>query len=111
MSHPADPALRHRVQEATLTLRRPDGLPLADTEVVVEQVRHTFPFANIGFDFIGLANDDVARPSASQCSGERIRRPRRCSWTCGSTCSTLPPCPSTGPASSPSAVDRTPSGC
>jgi len=69
MSHPADPALRHRVQEATLTLRRPDGLPLADTEVVVEQVRHAFPFANIGFDFIGLANDDVARPSASQVFG------------------------------------------
>ena len=58
MSRTQDPTLGHRLHEATLTLRRPDGAPLADTEVVVEQVRHAFPFANIGFDFIGLANGE-----------------------------------------------------
>ncbi|MGZ5404811.1 MAG: endo-1,4-beta-xylanase, partial [Nocardioides sp.] len=42
---------------------------MADTEVVVEQVRHAFPFANIGFDFIGLANGGRAEPSASEVFG------------------------------------------
>lgn len=60
MSRTADPTLGHRLHEATVTLRRPDGSPLADAEVVVEQVGHAFPFANIGFDFIGLANDEGA---------------------------------------------------
>ncbi len=53
-----DPALRHRVAEATVTLRREDGTPHADAEVVVEQVRHRFGFGNIGFDFVGLANGE-----------------------------------------------------
>lgn len=69
MGSSADPTLRHRVHEATLTLRRPDGRPLGDAEVVVEQVRHDFPFANIGFDFVGLANDGVAQSSASEVFG------------------------------------------
>jgi endo-1,4-beta-xylanase len=58
------PTLRHRVAEATVTLRRDDGTPHADAEVVVEQVRHRFGFGNIGFDFLGLANgetDDAPR--------------------------------------------------
>lgn len=69
MTHTADPTLRHRVHEATLTLRRPDGLPLAEAEVVVEQVRHDFPFANIGFDFIDLANGGRAEPNGSNVFG------------------------------------------
>jgi endo-1,4-beta-xylanase len=41
-----------------LTVRRADGSPCADTDVLVEQVRHDFAFGNIGFDFVGLANDE-----------------------------------------------------
>ncbi|MCZ2805760.1 endo-1,4-beta-xylanase [Modestobacter sp. VKM Ac-2983] len=44
--------------DATLTVRRADGSPCADTEVLVEQVRHEFAFGNIGFDFVGLANQE-----------------------------------------------------
>lgn len=69
MSPAADPTLRHRVHEVALALRGADGLPLAETEVVVQQVRHAFPFANIGFDFVGLANDGVAQPTASEVFG------------------------------------------
>ena len=59
----ADPSLRHRIADATVTVRGEDGSPLPDADVVVEQVRHEFGFGNIGFDFVGLANgegDDAA---------------------------------------------------
>ena len=39
---PTDPSMRHRIADATLTVLGPDGRPLADTEVVVEQTRHAF---------------------------------------------------------------------
>jgi endo-1,4-beta-xylanase len=48
----------HRHLETTLTLRRGDGSPCADTDVEVAQVRHDFAFGNIGFDFVGLANGE-----------------------------------------------------
>lgn len=47
---------QHRVGTTTVTITRPDGAPLADAEVVVEQTRHAFGFGNIGFDLIPLAN-------------------------------------------------------
>ena len=40
-------------------MRTADGHPVADAAVVVEQVRHAFAFANIGFDFIALANGET----------------------------------------------------
>ncbi|GGI43693.1 GH35 family endo-1,4-beta-xylanase [Agromyces flavus] len=46
----------HRFGTTTLTLTAPDGTPLADTDVTVEQTRHAFTFGNIGFDLIDLAN-------------------------------------------------------
>ena len=49
----------HRSHHTSLTLRTPDGSPLADTDVVVRQVRHDFAFGNIGFDFVDLAAGDV----------------------------------------------------
>ncbi|MFC4555379.1 endo-1,4-beta-xylanase [Georgenia faecalis] len=54
-----DPTLRHRIAEATLTVRRPDGTPLVDAEVTLEQTRHAFAFGNIGFDFVGYANEET----------------------------------------------------
>ncbi|RBY97426.1 1,4-beta-xylanase [Blastococcus sp. TF02-8] len=44
--------------DVSLTVRRPDGSPCADTEVEIAQVRHEFAFGNIGFDFVGLANEE-----------------------------------------------------
>ena len=60
-----DPQLRHRNAEATLTVRGPDGRPLAGTEVTVAQVRHQFLFGCIGFDFIPLANGETDVPAAT----------------------------------------------
>ncbi len=47
-----------RRSDVSLTVRRADGSPCPDTDVVVEQVRHGFSFGNIGFDFVGLANGE-----------------------------------------------------
>ncbi len=44
--------------EATLTVRSADGSPVADRDVLVQQVRHDVAFGNIGFDFVGLANGE-----------------------------------------------------
>jgi endo-1,4-beta-xylanase len=46
----------HRRGSTVVTVTDPGGAPLADTEVVVEQVRHAFGFGNIGFDLVPLAN-------------------------------------------------------
>jgi endo-1,4-beta-xylanase len=51
--------MRHRIADATVTVLGPDGRPLADAEVTVEQRRHAFSFGNIGFDFIPLANGET----------------------------------------------------
>ncbi|MFP7760600.1 endo-1,4-beta-xylanase [Marisediminicola sp. LYQ85] len=56
---PFDDSVRHRVVDATVTVVSPDGTPLADTDVVVEQSGHAFAFGNIGFDFIPLANGET----------------------------------------------------
>lgn len=59
-SYTPDPSLAHRATRATVTVRDASGVPLADTEVTVEQTRHAFQFGNIGFDFIPLANGETA---------------------------------------------------
>jgi GH35 family endo-1,4-beta-xylanase len=60
------PSLNHRRADAVVTVLRPDGHPLADTDVVVAQQGHEFLFGNIGFDFIALANHEgnAAEPPA-----------------------------------------------
>jgi GH35 family endo-1,4-beta-xylanase len=50
--------LGHRIGEATLAVHAPDGRPLPDTVVTVEQRRHAFPFGNIGFDLVGITDSD-----------------------------------------------------
>ncbi|TFV46232.1 endo-1,4-beta-xylanase [Blastococcus sp. TF02A_35] len=47
-----------RSTDVTLTVRHGDGSACADSDVLVEQVRHGFAFGNIGFDFVGLANGE-----------------------------------------------------
>jgi GH35 family endo-1,4-beta-xylanase len=46
--------VRHRIGEVMLTVLGPDGRPLADRVVTVEQRRHAFAFGNIGFNFVRL---------------------------------------------------------
>jgi hypothetical protein len=58
-------AFRHRRGARNVIVARPDGTPLADQQVVVEQLRHEFGFGNIGFDLIPHATgaeslDDLA---------------------------------------------------
>jgi endo-1,4-beta-xylanase len=48
------PDLSHRFREICLKLIAPDGTPLTDGSVTVEQTRHAFGFGNIGFDFVEL---------------------------------------------------------
>jgi endo-1,4-beta-xylanase len=55
-----DPAMRHRITDATVTVLGPAGQPLAGTEVTVAQRRHRFLFGCTGFDFIQLANSELS---------------------------------------------------
>lgn len=61
--------LSHRIGQGTVTVRRADGQPLADTEVTVEQVRHLFGFGNIGFDLIAWANGEMTATPDSPFGG------------------------------------------
>src|SRR3954454_11732034 len=61
--------LSHRIGQGTVTIRRADGQPLADTEVMVEQVRHLFGFGNIGFDLIAWANGEMTATPDSPFGG------------------------------------------
>jgi endo-1,4-beta-xylanase len=48
----------HRRGVRELIVTRPDGTPVVDSEVVVEQTRHAFGFGNIGFDLIEHATGE-----------------------------------------------------
>lgn len=74
----ADLSMSHRTTQSTVTVRRPGGEPLADTDVTIEQVGHRFAFGNIGFDLIAWANGETtALPDspfggAEPAQGERL---------------------------------------
>ena len=65
--------LAHRIGEATLVVHGPDGRPLPETVVTVEQRRHAFPFGNIGFDLVALSND-AALPNDFGGASEGLER-------------------------------------
>jgi GH35 family endo-1,4-beta-xylanase len=50
---------RHRTADATVTVVRPDGSPLANREVTVAQRNHKFLFGSTGWSAIALANDEL----------------------------------------------------
>lgn len=54
--YPLDPTYAHRRASTVVTVTGPDGAPLADTDVVVEQTNHAFKFGNIGFELIDFIN-------------------------------------------------------
>ena len=58
---PLDRQIRdHRTAQATVTVLRDDGQPLARQEVVIGQRSHAFRFGCTGAELIALANDEVA---------------------------------------------------
>ena len=59
-----DAQLAHRRGTAEVIVRGPDGRPLTDTEIVVEQTDHRFGFGCIGFDLVDLANGTSEHPDA-----------------------------------------------
>ena len=63
------PGFEHRIGETTITATGPDGAPLADALVTVEQVRHAFAFGNIGFELIPLANG-APEPGDEELAGD-----------------------------------------
>jgi endo-1,4-beta-xylanase len=46
--------MRHRIGEVTIALATPDGQPLREDIVTVEQRKHLFAFGNIAFDLVEL---------------------------------------------------------
>src|ERR1700722_9464480 len=50
---------KHRTATATLTLRRPDGKPLANQEVTIAQKTHKFLIGTTGSSIISLANNEL----------------------------------------------------
>ena len=57
---PADAAIRAcRAADVTVTVRRPDGAPLANQTVLVAQRAHQFRFGGNGHAAIKLANDEL----------------------------------------------------
>lgn len=64
--------LDHRFSSATITVLGADGRALLDTDVTVEQTRHTFAFGNIGFDFIPLANGETDEPAERPFGGASV---------------------------------------
>lgn len=51
--------LAHRVGEVVLQLADPDGAPLAERDITVEQTRHAFGFGSTGFELIPHANGET----------------------------------------------------
>ena len=51
--------MQSRTATALLKMKDAAGNPLANTDVVVEQTRHSFVFGNIGFDFVEPAVRDT----------------------------------------------------
>ena len=55
--------MEHRTGQAHVLVLGADGSPQTNVDVTVEQHRHAFAFGNIGFDFLPLANSELATPS------------------------------------------------
>jgi len=49
---------KNRMTDVTLTILRPDGTPLANQEVTVEQTNHKFLFGTAAFDLVPLTSGD-----------------------------------------------------
>jgi endo-1,4-beta-xylanase len=66
---------KNRTADATLTLLKADGTPLANQEVTVEQTKHKFLFGTAAFDLVPFASGDYVGEKLEQAEqkAERIR--------------------------------------
>jgi endo-1,4-beta-xylanase len=107
----SDTAVSHRVGEVTVTVLGPDGRPVTDEPVTVEQQRHAFSFGNIGFDFVSLVGG--AEPPGAEgveAFGGTARLDADGVANAWLNLSTQPRCRSTGDAMSRGAASPTSSG-
>jgi len=49
---------KNRMADVTLTILNPDGAPLANQEVIIEQIDHKFLFGTAAFDLVPLTSGD-----------------------------------------------------
>src|SRR5512144_1416288 len=49
---------KNRMADATVTVLRTDGTPLANQEVTIQQVRHQFLFGTAAFDLVPLTSGE-----------------------------------------------------
>jgi endo-1,4-beta-xylanase len=56
----------NRMADATLTVLKADGTPLANQEVVVQQTSHKFLFGTAAFDLVSLANGEYTGAELEQ---------------------------------------------
>lgn len=57
---------KHRTTTATITIKRPDGKPLANKEVTIAQKSHKFLFGTTGSSIISLANNELTGDSQTK---------------------------------------------
>jgi GH35 family endo-1,4-beta-xylanase len=57
---------KNRMTEATLIILKPDGTPLANQEVTIEQTRHNFLFGTAAFDLVPMTNGDYSGKEKEQ---------------------------------------------
>lgn len=80
-----DPGLGHRTAATVVEVRDVDGRPLADTDVVVEQVEHAFGFGCTGFE---LLPPDPSSPEGGP--GDQDREGMAAQWLEVFNTATLP---------------------
>ncbi|MGE5375443.1 MAG: endo-1,4-beta-xylanase [Bacteroidota bacterium] len=64
---------KNRTVEATFTILKEDGTPLANQEVTIEQTNHAFLFGTAAFDLVPLASGDYAGEEKEQAEGRAGR--------------------------------------
>ena len=64
---------KNRTAEATITILQPDGTPLAEQEVTIEQTRHKFLFGTAAFDLVPFTNGEYQGEKLEQ-AGQRAEK-------------------------------------
>lgn len=60
---------KNRMTEATITILKEDGTPLANQEITIEQTNHKFLFGTAAFDLVPLASGDYPGEAKEQAEG------------------------------------------
>lgn len=60
---------KNRMNDITLTVLKPDGTPLANQEVTIEQTNHQFLFGTAAFDLVPLTSGDYVGEAKEQAEG------------------------------------------